>query len=111
MTMPNRKEFSHSGGIPSTPGMRLLIVRDHATAVFGSEQLAEAWLGQSEFAVLDGQCVVATACQTPEGFEQAMLELSRIRRDRSEPRHAAGNPWDESWIDPDITQPRPAPRS
>lgn len=106
----DRDDGLHAGGTPSTPSMRLLIVRDHATTVFGNEQLAEAWLAQNEMAVLDGQCVVATACQTREGFEQAMQELARIRRERHEPPHAVGNPWGELQFDPDVTQPRPTPR-
>lgn len=96
----------HAGGTPSTPSLRLLIVRDHATTVFGNEALAEAWLAQSEAAVLDGQCIVATACQTREGFEQALQELARIRRERHEPVHAVGNPWGALMLDPDATQPR-----
>lgn len=69
--------------------MRLLIVRDFATAVFGDEQVADHWLDRSDAAVLEGQCMVATACQTAEGFEQAMQELARIRADRLEARRSA----------------------
>lgn len=84
MTQAERSPIPHSGGIPSTPSMRLLIVRDFATAVFGDEQVADHWLDRNDPSVLEGQCMVATACQTAEGFEQTMQELARIRRDRQD---------------------------
>ena len=70
----------HGGGIPSTPAARLHIVRDFAVQVFGKELTAAAWLGQLCPAVLDGACIVATACQTATGFREAMQELARLQQ-------------------------------
>lgn len=68
------------GDIPSTPAARLHLVRDFAVQVFGKELTAAAWLGQLCPAVLDGACIVATACQTATGFREAMQELARLQR-------------------------------
>ena len=77
MVRPNPKS-AHSGGVPSTPHLRLQIVRDYAAAVYGKELIAAAWLGQPNEAILDGACIVASACQTEEGYRQAMDELKRV---------------------------------
>ena len=74
----SRREMPHAGGIPSTPHLRLQIVRDYAASVYGKELIASAWLGQPHEAILDGVCIVASACQTEEGFRQAMDELRRV---------------------------------
>ncbi|HUR39591.1 MAG TPA: hypothetical protein VM240_00315 [Verrucomicrobiae bacterium] len=73
----------HAGGIPSSPALRLQIVRDYASRVYGKELAAAAWLGQPHPSVLNGECIVATACQTTEGFRQTMNELSRIDKLRA----------------------------
>lgn len=73
----------HAGGIPSSPALRLQIVRDYATRVYGKELTAAAWLGQPHPSVLDGECIVATACQTADGYRQTMKELSRIDKLRA----------------------------
>jgi hypothetical protein len=65
--------------------MRLQTVREYAITVFGKEVAAAAWLGRISPAVLQGFCIVATACQTPEGFREAMLELHRIHERRLTP--------------------------
>ena len=82
--MSGDQSSSHSGGVPSTPDLRLRIVRDYATQVYGKELAAAAWLGQPNEAVLGGVCIVSSACQTEEGFRQAMDELKRIERLRGD---------------------------
>jgi hypothetical protein len=69
-----------SDDVPSSPTARLQFVRDYATQVFGKELTAAAWLGQLSPEVLDGACIVATACQTETGFRQAMQYLARLDR-------------------------------
>ena len=71
-----------SEDIPNSPTARLQLVRDYATQVFGKELTAAAWLGQLSPEVLDGVCIVSTACQTETGFREAMQYLARLDRVR-----------------------------
>jgi hypothetical protein len=42
--------------------------------------MAATWLSRAHRAVRGGLCAVGAACQTMEGFREAMAELSRIER-------------------------------
>lgn len=80
MTSESRK--SEWQGLESDARVRLRAVREYATTVFGKEVAAAAWMGSVNVAVRDGSCTITDACQTLEGFLEAMFELSRVARTR-----------------------------
>ena len=81
----NTEQQTHKGDLPLQipPPMRLHLVRQYAIEVFGKEAAASAWLGRVSPSVLNGSCVVSTACLTSEGFQEAMVELHRISESRT----------------------------
>lgn len=104
--MTGARPIPHSGGIPTTPHLRLRIVRDYAAQVYGKELTAAAWLGQPHEAILGGACIVSTACQTEEGYRQAMDELKRVEALRGGDVDAPGYraPEPELALDGDRTR-------
>lgn len=64
--------------MPLSPDMRLALVRNYASSVFGKETIAAAWMGRVNAAIGGGNATVAEACQSEQGFTDAMLELHRL---------------------------------
>lgn len=64
---------------------RLDAVRGYAIKVFGKETAASVWLGRTSPAILGGSCVISEACETTEGFLEAMAELARFERAKNAP--------------------------
>jgi hypothetical protein len=64
----------------ASPLGRLRAIRDYANGIFGDESIAATWLSRAHQRVRNGLCAVGAACQTSEGFREAMAELSRIER-------------------------------
>jgi hypothetical protein len=66
--------------IATTPLARIRAVRDYANRVFDNEAHAATWLSRANRQVGGGLCAVGAACQDPEGFRDALLELGRLER-------------------------------
>jgi hypothetical protein len=93
---PSMRTLPAAGNEPvETPLARLRAVAEYARRVFEDESLAATWLSRAHRAVRGGLCAVGAACQTVEGFREAMAELSRIERlDRREALELARvRPW------------------
>lgn len=60
--------------------LRLRVVREYAETVFGGEAYATKWLDRTNLRIRGGTCSVNEACDTPDGFYEAMAELARIER-------------------------------
>ncbi|HUR39592.1 MAG TPA: hypothetical protein VM240_00320, partial [Verrucomicrobiae bacterium] len=58
------------------PQMRQQAVRDFAVEVMGDEAEATRWLGKVCYRIRGGRCSVAAACESAEGFFEAMAELA-----------------------------------
>jgi hypothetical protein len=79
-TVSSNQDFTkYLAAPPSSPLLRMEIIRNYAKAVFGKALLASAWLGRPNGAVLGGVGNVATACQSAQGFHDAMRELIRLQ--------------------------------
>jgi hypothetical protein len=78
-----REAWVESARFGLTPEIRLALVRDYATIVFGKELMAAAWLGQLCPEVRGGAEVVAVACQSADGFKEAMAVLQKIHEART----------------------------
>jgi hypothetical protein len=75
-----------------TPELRLDIIRECAIAVFGKPLVAAAWLGRPNPSVLEGNTIIANACQTENGFRETLLELGRIHHLRYGPGSQVPSP-------------------
>lgn len=75
-------EWNH---LASDPMLRRRAIREYSEYVLGDH--ASRWLGRSSFAVRRGTCSIASACESADGFFEAMAELARIsefeRRERA----------------------------
>lgn len=73
--------------LASNPALRRRAIREYAGIVLGDDYTASRWLGRSHVAVRRGTCSIAAACETADGFFEAMAELARIndfeRRERA----------------------------
>lgn len=72
--------------LANDPQVRLRAIREYASTVLGDGRSASRWLERAHHSVRRGMCSVVAACETPEGFFEAMAELARI--DQFETREA-----------------------
>lgn len=77
-------EWTH---LATDPSLRRRAIREYAGHVLGDDYTASRWLGRNHLSVRRGACTIASACETAEGFFEAMAELARIsdfeRRERA----------------------------
>jgi hypothetical protein len=66
--------------LASDPMLRLRAVREYAQCVFGDETLAATWLSRAHRPICGGLIAVGAACQTAQGFFEAMAELARVEQ-------------------------------
>lgn len=66
--------------VAATPLARIRAVREYANRVFDCETRAATWLSRSHRSIGRGLCAVGAACQEPDGFREAMVELARLER-------------------------------
>ena len=66
--------------LATDPQVRLRAIREYAATVLGDSATARKWLERTHHSVRRGSCSVAVACETPEGFFEAMAELARINQ-------------------------------
>lgn len=72
--------------LASDPQVRLRAIREYASSVLGDGRSAARWLERAHLSVRRGSCSIVSACESPEGFFEAMAELARI--DQFETREA-----------------------
>jgi hypothetical protein len=76
--------------LATDPMLRLRAVREYAESVFGDESISATWLSRAHRPICGGLIAVGAACQTPQGFFEAMAELARIDQfERREARRRA----------------------
>jgi hypothetical protein len=64
--------------LATDPALRVKAATSYASYVIGDEARASRWLQDCHPSIRDGSCPVAKACESPDGFLEAMLELVRL---------------------------------
>jgi hypothetical protein len=64
--------------LATDPALRVRAATSYASYVIGDKVRATRWLEECHASIRDGSCSVVKACESPDGFLEAMLELVRL---------------------------------
>jgi hypothetical protein len=113
--MTTSTQASEWKSLATDPMLRLRAVREYADSVFGDETIAATWLSRAHRPICSGLIAVGAACQTAQGFFEAMAELARIdqfeRREARKRAHARTHFGDQAIWGKDEEPPAPAVRA